>query len=121
MSKFENMAKDIYNFCIDNDIWSDCIIYFDGMALSSFSNWNNVSGKRVGIELYKYEDKNPLNYFKYANPDTLSMSFEGELYDIVNDFGCEFPGLYNDLNKIFEKYGCWYELGDSWNLTVCID
>lgn len=55
MSKFENMAKDIYNFCIDNDIWSDCIIYFDGMALSGMIGVSiSVLVTSISVDLKKH-------------------------------------------------------------------
>lgn len=45
----------------------------------------------------------------------MSMSFEGPVYHMIN--GYALGGLVRRFNKIFEKYGVYYEQGDAWNLT----
>ena len=65
------------------------------------------------------ENKNPKDYFEYVvEPNILSMSFEGGLNYLLNGYmmcGCK---LLNQFTNIFNKYECYYELGDSWNLTI---
>lgn len=116
--KIESLATDIYNWCVENDLWRDCCIYFSGEAWAAWSEWGGEKGKKIGEGLYLYESKNPLDYFKYANPDTLSMSFEGDLHQVINDFGCTFPNWYDEFNNLFEEHGYYYELGNAWNLSA---
>ena len=116
--KWELLAKDIYDWCKANNVWEDTIIYFDGKAWSTDDEWSGVNGKEIEDGLYEYCNKNPLNYFVYANPETLSMSFEGSLYEILNGYSSGWVRMESEFIKLFEKYGCYYELGHAWNLSV---
>ena len=94
------IAKDIKQYCIEQDLWYDCRIYFNGIA------WDS-DGEVI-------KDINPLNYFEYANPKTLSMSFEGPLYQAINYDGY----AESDLQKILEQHGYYLELGHAWNFSI---
>lgn len=118
-SNMETLAMEIYEWCKMSAAWEDCAIYFDGKAIASWDTWHGVKGIEIADNLYEYEDKNPLDYFEYANPDTLSMSFEGPLYHILNDFGCSYPLAFESFCKLFDKHGYYFELGHAWNLTAC--
>lgn len=115
--KFENMAKEIYNLCKEYGLWTDTIIYFNGKAWTDFDNWDSTQGYKLKDGLYEYYDRNPLNYFEYANPETLSMSFEGGLYEVLNGYVL-FKGFLDKFNGIFEKYGLYWEQGHAWNLSA---
>lgn len=117
-SKFESMAIDIYNWCKDNWLWHDTAIYFDGKAWATWPEWEGIKGKKIDDELYEYENKNPLDYFEYANPDTLSMSFEGSLYHVLNAYVDGWVSLSEQFYSIFKRHGYYYELGHSWNLSA---
>ena len=117
-NKMELLAKDIYNWCTKNDLWGDNIIYFNGKAWSSSSSWSGVNGKKIAEDLYKYKDKDPRDYFEFANPDTLSMSFEGPLNHVLNGYVPGWVKLEYEFSKLFEKYGYYYEMGHDWNLSA---
>lgn len=117
-NKMEMLARDIYNWCMENELWGDNIIYFNGKAWSSSSTWSGKKGKKIAEDLYEYEDRNPLDYFEYANPATLSMSFEGALNHVLNAYVPGWVKLETEFLKLFEKYGFYYEMGHSWNLAV---
>lgn len=117
-NNMELLARDIYNWCVKNDLWGDNIIYFNGKAWSSSSEWGMVSGKKIDEELYEYENKNPLDYFEYANPNTLSMSFEGSLNHVLNGYVYGWVKLEAEFSKLFEKYGFYYEMGYAWSLSA---
>lgn len=116
--KMEKLAKDIYRWCIKKKLWDDNIIYFNGKAWSSSPEWSGIKGKRIGNRLYEYENKNPKDYFEYGNPDTLSMSFEGALYRVLNGYVYSFSQLEQQFSKLFEKYGLYYEMGYAWSLSA---
>lgn len=116
--KMELLAKDIYKFCIKKDLWGDNIIYFNGKAWSSSPEWSGVDGKKIGDMLYEYDDKNPTDYFEYANPDTLSMSFEGPLNHVLNGYVKGWTKLEQQFSKLFAKYGLYYEMGYAWSLSA---
>ena len=63
-------------------------------------------------------DADPRKYFEY-NGDYLSMSFEGPLYSILNyQAGTYGDSIIGELDELFKKYGLYYELGNSWNMSL---
>lgn len=117
-------AAEIVRFLRQNHLWSDTRVYFNGQCYAT------DDGKGTGIllenrmegngPLYLIPDMDPRDYFQYVNPEhILSMSFEGPLYDCLNccagKHGYEIEAM---LWHLFEKYDCYYELGDAWNLTL---
>ena len=116
--KMTLLATDIYNWCVKKHLWGDNIIYFEGKAWSSSPEWNGVQGKQIAEDLYEYMNKNPKNYFEYANPDTLSMSFEGPLYHVLNAYVSGWVKLEKQFAELFQRYGMYYEMGHSWNLAA---
>ena len=116
--KMQLLAKEIYDWCKKNHLWGDNIIYFNGKAWSSSEVWNGIKGKKIAADLYEYEDKEPRDYFEYANPDTLSMSFEGPLYEALNGYSYGWTKIEESFSHIFEKYGYYYEMGYAWSLSA---
>ena len=117
-NKNELLANEIYSWCKKHHLWGDNIIYFNGKALASFPEWNGEQGKQLAEDLYEYENRNPKDYFEYANPETVSMSFEGPLYSVLNGYVRGWTKREEELNKIFEKYGYYFEYGNAWNLSA---
>ena len=117
-SKYKSLAIDIYEWCKKQDLWGDNTIYFDGVAWSNSETWAGIKGKKITDDLYEYEDKNPRDYFEYANPQTLSMSFEGDLNHMLNGYIRGWVKIEEQFSKLFAKYDLYYELGNSWNLSA---
>ena len=114
----ENMAKEIREFLIEHELWVDTVIYFNGKAFSTSDGKGNYYYNDPE-HLIVLENQNPKDYFEYAG-DILSMSFEGDLNHCLNyyydiDF-CD--RIVGGLQDIFRKYGCYYELGNAWNLSL---
>lgn len=116
-SKYKLLAIDIYEFCKKHDLWEDNTIYFDGKAWSNSETWTGVKGKKITEDLYEYENKDPRDYWEYANPKTLSMSFEGNLSRVLNGHTRGWIKLEEQFGKLFKKYNLYYELGHHWNLS----
>ena len=116
--KMELLAKDIYDWCMQNDLWGDNCLYFNGKAWASWDTWGDEKGKKIGEYLYEYKDKDPSDYFEYANPRTLSMSFEGSLNHVLNAYVRGWVRLEKEFAELFEKYGYYYEMGHAWNLSA---
>ena len=114
----EALAREIYDWCMKKNLWGDSCIYFGGKAWASWSKWADVKGKKIGDSLYEYENKNPKDYFEYANPDTLSMSFEGALNHVLNAYVPGWVKLEDEFSKLFNKHGYYYEMGHAWNLSA---
>lgn len=116
--KAENLAYDIYHFCVKHNIWIDVCIYYNGKRMSS------LYVDQDGNQRYDYngmpnvdDDFDPKKYFEYVRePNILSMSFEGPLYEILNGYSS--PDLVSEFDALFKKYGLYYELGNAWNLSA---
>ena len=52
---------------------------------------------------------------EYNNPDTLTMTFEGPLYDELN---YNRSNTRRDLEQIFAQYGFYFEQGYAWSLAA---
>ena len=111
----QDLAKEIYDWCQERGYWGDNIIYFNDKAWNSQSVWGIEQGKQINVDLYEYENKNPRDYIEYANPDTITMSFEGNLYDVLN-YGN--GSAEEELQKLFEKYDLYWEYGYAWSLSA---
>lgn len=108
----EKFAYDVMDYLTKYNLDSDVCIYFNNKRIRHQYDWreDNPTPKLI-VE----ENMNPLDYFEYANYNhILSMSFEGPLYDSLNYSGYKEEGL----RRLFEKYGVYWELGDSWNLSA---
>ena len=110
----EMLAREIREWLLKNYMWQDVTIYFNGKAYST-DDGNGHHYTNDPEHLIELNNVNPLDYFEYVNPETVSMSFEGMLYDVLNSYDCD--SLEREFSKLFEKYGLYYELGNAWNLT----
>lgn len=103
------LANDIKDFMIKNNIAEDTRIYFNGMAYDSVNN----------SEYKEFSDIKGSTYFEYADDESVSMSFEGALYHMIN-YG-ENRRLLEKFDNIFTKHKCYYELGYAWSLRAVFD
>ena len=120
---YEAMAKEIYEWCKARELWGDCCIYFNLKALASWKEWSGEKGVEIADGLYEYDRKDPREYFEWGNPFTLSMSFEGNLYGVFNYYWEDaiLSKWHDEFYQMIEKYDCFFELGNSWNLTIVED
>ena len=112
--QIEGLAYEILRFLLDHELWQDVTIYFCGKALSTDDRHGNYAYNDPS-RVFVLENLNPKDYFPYVG-SILSMSFEGPLYDVLNygpfDLEAEFSAL-------LAQHGLYYELGNTWNLTLC--
>lgn len=112
--QIENLAIEIRNFLIEQKLWIDCNIYFNGKCFTTYDG--KVFANNDCKNLIVLEDRNPKDYFSYVAEDhILSMSFEGPFYSALNYRGR--GHIIKDFNELLSKYGVYYEQGESWNLT----
>ncbi len=112
----ENLAKDIFDWLNEHEMWIDVSIYFDGKCWSTMNKDNTDFTYNEG-KYFEYEDE-PTKYFEYVAKDhILSMSFESDLYNVLNAYVPNWNKLESEFQAIFEKHGVYYEMGNAWNLT----
>lgn len=100
--KNEKLANDIAQLMLKNDVALDTRIYFNNKCIKD------------GIEIV--ENIKGSTYFEYANDETVSMSFEGAMYHIINH-GTN-KKIMEKFDKMFEKHGFYYQLGYAWSLSA---
>ena len=118
----ESLAKEVRQFLMDNELWTDVRIYFNGKAFSTNGRGGNYDHDPDHPAVL--EDEDPRAYFEYVSPDDImSMSFEGDFYGCMNfrcQYGADFDNrIQQEFGDILEQYCVYYELGHAWNLTCC--
>lgn len=106
----EKMAKEIREWMRKNELYTDCRIYFNGKAFGGDSHGNDAD----------LEAADPNDYVEYVG-NVMTMTFEGGLYDVMNDWSKYATKKQDEFNRILGKYECYYELGYSWSLGVYTD
>lgn len=114
--QIEQLETEIREFLLEHNLWIDVDIYFNGKR---FSTHDKAAGKYYYNDrenLVVEENEDPRKYFEYVNPNhILSMSFEGVACEMIY-YGA-LPKVKREFDKIFEKYGLYYEFGNNWNLS----
>lgn len=111
--QIEKLAVEIRQFLIEHGLWEDVDIYFNGKSFTTYDEETKKYYYNDPEHLIVLEDEDPNEYFSYAAEDhILSMTFTGPLYNWMKR-----PQGLDKFNQIFTKYGLYYELGDSWNLS----
>jgi hypothetical protein len=103
------LADDLKDFLLRHS-FGDTRIYFNDMCYHFNSS----------CELSTMEDIKGSTYFEYANDETVSMSFEGQLNHLINGYIFN-RKVMDEFEEIFNKHKCYYELGYAWSLSVYFD
>lgn len=112
----EELANEIREFLLKYKMWVDVNIYFNGKCYTTHDKETGKFYYNDREHLIVRENEDPRTYFEYvANDHILSMSFEGVVCEML------YYGMYQSIrkqfDKIFEKYGIYYEFGHHWNFT----
>lgn len=114
--RIENLAVEIREFLLEHGLWIDVAIYFNGKCFSTHDKETGKFYYNDREHLVVQENEDPRTYFEYVNPDhILSMSFEGTVCEMI--YYGELPDIKRQFDRIFKKYGLYYELGNHWNLS----
>lgn len=112
-TKIEELVREIENFLKEHSLLGDVCIYFNNKR--HHWEWNYKTDE---CTLKEDDDISPLDYFEYVNTKhILSMSFEGSFYHVLNGYTKRAFDLQDKFSEILERYGVYYELGHSWNLS----
>lgn len=114
--QIEELAVEIREFLLQNEMWIDVSIYFNGKCFTTYDKENKKFYYNDREHLVVEENVDPRTYFEYVNPDhILSMSFEGVVCEML--YYGEFQSTKRKFDAIFEKYGVYYEFGEIWNFS----
>lgn len=110
MALNEKMANAIRDFVVQHELGGDMRIYFNGKAYHFTST----------TEYTVLEDIVGSRFYQFANDETVSMSFEGDFYYVMN-YGWEnknWSKLEEKFRLLLDKFGYYAELGHAWNLSL---
>lgn len=122
MSEAQNqkLMEDIIDYLEPHELFEDVNIYTNDHKYSSDkpriadSSVTELTTSK-GNKYYDYGKWNVTSQVEYNNPDSVTMTFEGDLYDALNydDKGI----VMTKLEQIGKKYGVYPELGHQWSLA----
>ena len=78
------LMEDIIKYCCQHEIFIDITFYVNGHKYSSEKQPTAKVIKTGPYEYYDYGEADVTTIVEYNNPDTLTMTFEGPLYDDIN-------------------------------------
>jgi hypothetical protein len=102
------VTQAISKWLVANHLHGDVHIYFNDRAYS-FEDDGKIT-RRSHIK--------GSNYFHYANDDTVSMSFEGPLWEVLNFYHPRSTELHEQFMNLLDEHGFWFERGNHWNLSL---
>lgn len=118
-AQMRKMAFEVMQYLHDQDMWREVTLYVNGKALTPYQPINQnpvpIQHTKNGIAYYEI-DKDVASQVEYSNPDTLTMTFDGELYSAINDNPS--GKTMADLDRIFGRYGLYGEQGYAWSLAA---
>lgn len=109
---FEELVK----LLDDNDCLVDVCIYVDDRRYLS-KNFPKKEGAVFDddLNLWVQTGIDVLEYVEYANPDTLTLTFEGPLYHDIN-YGD--AAMLDKIERLAKKYGLYPEMGYAWSMSL---
>lgn len=114
----EKLAMQLIDYFSKKELFYDMNIYVNNKSYSS-DNYDHDAELHLTDKGTKYYAKNGIDIAKqveYSNPDTITMTFEGPLYDLIN---------YHDYNfveklskRFFNKYNLYLDQGYAWSMAA---
>lgn len=114
----EKFVRKLIDWLAERDLWFETSIYACGKRYSDdvYGADKDIAEKQVTEKSNAYyvtDCPDPRAIVEYANPDLITMTFEGPLYHALN---YEFS-LEEKLQAFFAKYGMYFEYGYAWSLS----
>ena len=115
----ERFATKIIEWLAKRELWYEVAIYVNGKCYSAdgydkTKNPVRLQTPKDGVTYYATDVPDPTVIVEYANPDLITMTFEGPLYQALN-YDSDTEQAFMDL---FEKHGLYFEYGYAWSLSA---
>ncbi|MDO4323366.1 MAG: hypothetical protein Q4C61_12635 [Lachnospiraceae bacterium] len=109
------LLLDIVKYLHKQDMLEDVIFYTNGHKFQAYEA-AGVPIQLGGITIYDMGEEDVTQVIEFNNPETLTMTFEGPLYEDYNGY---LPNSQSEerIWEIAEKYGLYPEQGYYWSLT----
>ena len=113
--ELESLAVDLICFLQKHDLFYMVNIYVNNKLLKDNKTTNAQHATTPFGSYYIVNDINPKENLEYYNPETITVTFEGPLYDIINYNN---SSLYQQLCDLFERKGLYIEQGYAWSFSL---
>lgn len=115
----ERFAMKIIEWLAKRELWYEVAIYVNGKCYSAESydktkNPVRLQTSKDGVTYYATDVPDPTVIVEYANPDLITMTFEGPLYQALN-YDSDTEQAFMDL---FDRHGLYFEYGYAWSLSA---
>lgn len=115
----ERFAMKIIEWLAKRDLWDEVAIYVNGKCYfaDSYDKTKNpmrLQTPKGGVTYYATDVPDPTVIVEYANPELITMTFEGPLYQALN-YDSDTEQAFMDL---FDKHGLYFEYGYAWSLSA---
>lgn len=110
----EEFAVKIIEYLQKNELFYNTSLYLNNKKYNTDAfRYDETAETQYGT-YYITNDVDVTQAIKYCNPDTITMIFEGPLYDALNYGNGQ---VETDLNDIAAEYGLYLEQGFAWSLA----
>lgn len=115
----ERFAMKIIEWLAKRELWYEVAIYVNGKCYSADGSDKTKNPVRLqtpkdGVTYYVTDVPDPTVIVEYANPDLITMTFEGPLYQALN-YDNDIEQAFMDL---FDRHGLYFEYGYAWSLSA---
>ena len=111
--KKQMLLEETVDYLYENKLFDDVNIYIGGRKYSDCGKQDELKKTTNGSKYYDRGECDVTSIVEYSNPKTLTMTFEGILYDMI-----DMNGIPEGLEAVFEKYGLYAEQGYAWSLAL---
>jgi hypothetical protein len=112
----EALAIRLIKYLVRKNLFYDVIIYINNQRWFS-DEYKNATPKQITdkITVYVQDNIDVKEYIEYSNPDTITVTYEGPLYDVLT-YGSN--KTEKEINAILDKYGLYLEYGYAWSFSA---
>lgn len=120
-AKKNKLLNEIIEFLMKKEMFESVSIYADNKryCLKKTEEKNKIVNSYGSY--YFENDIDVKKMLEYCNADTISMSFEGAFYDVINGYSDYDYKIQQQFNEIIKKYDLYYEQGHAWDLALYFD
>ncbi len=116
----QELAERLIDRFIKDEVFSEVCIYVNGKRYRADNNNNakecqTAAGNRYFEENGEFD---PAEYLDHCNSKTVTITFEGPLYDMINYMDYDY--IYKLDQDILNDYGMYFEQGNNWNMSAYV-
>lgn len=112
---YRKAAVELLGYLVENQLMESVHIYAGGFCWTDVRPAENIDAVRTDDGCWIYEFPREKIPEEYACPDTLTMTFEGVLYNIMAS-SMETKARKR-IEAIAKKYNCYVEMAHPWSLV----